>query len=771
MKKKNPSFWKTLSKLFSRESGFSLAEIMVAARLLGVVSLGVMQIMQNISKGSKKLEQDAEKSNVRNELYSLLSNKGICDAWLGGLTLTGNGNTGSGVAVPIIRRGPDGSDRVFMQPGTVFGAQTKGGMTVQSMELHGWKDGSANPPVYNITGPFDAYSYTDPASGDPEFRRKGTAEFRVILRKSTLAGASDDAIKRASFGGITTVIKLDLQIVTDNSDVVVSCFGNEDEYAESAYTAMGGTIATDGTCRNVVIKNDYALTPPTSVGLNPASNRYAVAAQGPVLLFGEGENQPATPGGEMGGVVISADQNTIGGGNTNLAGGVLMTGGGPNGINVIDDRKSGDLDVEGRVRIGFGGYGVTPRQNEQNNTDRGSLQVQRNTYLQGNVTIGDIYLQGEGPADPFSPARYDVDNVNQNGYLAVEANIQTKANIRVGKAAKAVDTTAPIENGFLDVAFDAQINRDLTVGNDGRINGNLGVGKAPETTGTGLIDSANHIRTDQSLYADVDANITRDVNVTTGNVNVNNGNVNIQGGDGNGHLTISNGDQTITQGYLNMVNTNNSISYIRLRATPTVASSYTAEQSYRVPNIAWVRSHVSAEIAKTFSANTTDYNALRADILGSVDGNDGIEIVRNYTCDAIRLRDKDGNQFSESSTCSFPSNDTRCDSNGKCSNVWAGSNGTNSGTLYAWRICIGTSRNQCKTGWGGGLSLSSCEWNVRYYFANQGNTNDNSTSGSYNNDANCAAGKVMAGLRRNFWRVSSGVYQWRSYIKCCSAGL
>ena len=152
-------------------------------------------------------------------------------------------------------------------------------------------------------------------------------------------------------------------------------------------------------------------------------------------------------------------------------------------------------------------------------------------------------------------------------------------------------------------------------------------------------------------------------------------------------------------------------------------------------------------------------------------GNAGIDAIRNYTCDAIRIRNKAGTVYSESGTCSFPSNDTNCNSNnGTCNNVYAGIvGGTTGGTVFARRICIGVNRNECKTTWAGGLSLSGCEYNRNYLYAHSGNTNDSSTSGSYNNDYTCASGKIVTGVRRRFTRVSSGVYNWRSYLRCCTA--
>ncbi|OUR93616.1 hypothetical protein A9Q84_19295 [Halobacteriovorax marinus] len=72
-------------------SGFSLAEVMVAAAMVGVVSLGVMQLMTNMTKGQKEFEQNAEIRGIMNRISLGLQDSNTCNYSLVALKYA-NGN-------------------------------------------------------------------------------------------------------------------------------------------------------------------------------------------------------------------------------------------------------------------------------------------------------------------------------------------------------------------------------------------------------------------------------------------------------------------------------------------------------------------------------------------------------------------------------------------------------------------------------------------------------------------------------------------------------
>ena len=50
-------------KPYLSTTGFSLIEVMVAVGLMGIVSLGVMKLMNNMSKGQKSVQSSMELDN------------------------------------------------------------------------------------------------------------------------------------------------------------------------------------------------------------------------------------------------------------------------------------------------------------------------------------------------------------------------------------------------------------------------------------------------------------------------------------------------------------------------------------------------------------------------------------------------------------------------------------------------------------------------------------------------------------------------------------
>jgi len=82
------SFAKTLKMLIKSQGGFSLAEVMVAAGMLGVLSLGVTQLMQNSAKTEKRLGQQINLINIESEILQALNNELACNRTFAAEALT-----------------------------------------------------------------------------------------------------------------------------------------------------------------------------------------------------------------------------------------------------------------------------------------------------------------------------------------------------------------------------------------------------------------------------------------------------------------------------------------------------------------------------------------------------------------------------------------------------------------------------------------------------------------------------------------------------------
>lgn len=76
-----------IKSILKASQGFSLAEVMVAAGLMGVLSLGVAQIMQNQQKTLVYAETKGEELEIFNRIRILLLDKAACENTFKGVPL------------------------------------------------------------------------------------------------------------------------------------------------------------------------------------------------------------------------------------------------------------------------------------------------------------------------------------------------------------------------------------------------------------------------------------------------------------------------------------------------------------------------------------------------------------------------------------------------------------------------------------------------------------------------------------------------------------
>ncbi len=69
---------RSLKQIFSNQKGMSLVEVVVAAALAILVSIGVMKIQQTTTKSSIKATSDFEYNSLRNYIKSTIANGGNC---------------------------------------------------------------------------------------------------------------------------------------------------------------------------------------------------------------------------------------------------------------------------------------------------------------------------------------------------------------------------------------------------------------------------------------------------------------------------------------------------------------------------------------------------------------------------------------------------------------------------------------------------------------------------------------------------------------------
>lgn len=228
-----------------------------------MISLGVMQMTQNMQKNQKKFQYDSEINEMLTRVQMGLRDKAACERTFVGASDTANAPTplapvttyadatadytNSTALVNTLYSGNEdgaGNSMVMLQVGQTYGA-VGGRFSILEIKLH-----SADPvgAMNQLTrarvgikirkqGPVDDRGDADP-SNDVLKASWGPAEvvknFDIMI---TVWDAADPA--RAGAGGTTGELR--------------SCFVSEDYYVNAACKALGGTVDTDGACKNLAV--------------------------------------------------------------------------------------------------------------------------------------------------------------------------------------------------------------------------------------------------------------------------------------------------------------------------------------------------------------------------------------------------------------------------------------------------------------------------------------------------------------------------------------
>jgi hypothetical protein len=181
----------SLRDLINNNYGLSLVEVMIAAGLLGVVSLGAMQMMNNVQKGQVTSETKLEEFELKRSFSNILSNKDACQNSLSGVTI---GSTFDQVK--------NSANAVVFEKDGVYGNQT---VYIESMRI---VDNGA--------------TYADGS------RDVGLV---VTMRK----------IKQMALGGRSISFTLPLRVMAPNATGPIStCFVMSDSILKQACETLGG---------------------------------------------------------------------------------------------------------------------------------------------------------------------------------------------------------------------------------------------------------------------------------------------------------------------------------------------------------------------------------------------------------------------------------------------------------------------------------------------------------------------------------------------------
>ncbi|OFZ17295.1 MAG: hypothetical protein A2X86_02250 [Bdellovibrionales bacterium GWA2_49_15] len=353
---------KSLSSFLHGSRGFSLAEIMVAAGMLGVISVGVMQMMSNMQKGQKSIAINTEKESILYNVRMALRDKLACERTfanvsVGGVapqngTIVGNVAGAAAVNIPRIFSGgtvarviattlPNGDPNM---PGTtednLYGKGTQGRILLETMQI---------------------VEFGAPYPGD---NNRNWFKIRLTFLKGgeiTTGGAVAD---KSSFGGARTAQDFDVQYVVTASPAAApstpnigECFVEEAQYVDAACSSLGGTVNPSGECTNIVIRKQPSGPSPTYPELAIMNLGDMQVTRG--LVVGDGTNDntvlnyltPIVMNGLPGGVGIG--ENSTGEGNLDIAHNI-SAGSNVNSSTMSGGAGSGNAAFGGSLAVGTG---------------------------------------------------------------------------------------------------------------------------------------------------------------------------------------------------------------------------------------------------------------------------------------------------------------------------------------------------------------------------------------------------------------------------------
>ena len=178
------------------EKGFSLAEVMVAAGMLGALSLAVMQLTKNMSGSTKALEASSEALTVTNAIKTTLLGEGACKNTLENVNISGN---------TTITEIKDINDATRYSVGSVYGTR-----------------------AVRLTGMRLQERSTTLSGG----ARTGTVKLFIDFEK----------LNKQITGPKTVTKEIMLNVMTNTVHVIQNCFNSENAARSASCADVGGTF-------------------------------------------------------------------------------------------------------------------------------------------------------------------------------------------------------------------------------------------------------------------------------------------------------------------------------------------------------------------------------------------------------------------------------------------------------------------------------------------------------------------------------------------------
>ncbi len=250
--------------LIKNSRGFSIAEVMVAAGLLGVVSLGVMEITKQTTKTQKKANIDLDLNQMTYDIMSLMRDPASCIAAISAndaartATPTGaspfrviNGSDGAAVSFTTIKR--FAHDVGKTDKGVAYQTSAAGGTyygAIKNIRINSMK----------VIGKYPAAGPTT-----PNMTADGVHPFKVSIEYAVKAPAGALGSSTVKTGTITEVMftkNLEVQAYRiASTGYVTSCGADTNSDLEAACKLFGGTIVTTAGQMRCTSLNIYPSSP------------------------------------------------------------------------------------------------------------------------------------------------------------------------------------------------------------------------------------------------------------------------------------------------------------------------------------------------------------------------------------------------------------------------------------------------------------------------------------------------------------------------------
>jgi type II secretory pathway pseudopilin PulG len=208
------------------KNGFSIMEVMVAAGLLGIVTIGVMQLTRNMTKSEKSQSQQTEFNQIQSQIQSLLRDEYSCEASLLGFSPSGSGTS----VTQVKRKKSDGTTAVVFETGQSYGSPTSP-IFLKSMAIK----------------KFNA------SSGIGEFyieMNKGRKDFDLMNQ------SEKDTVLATSYGTAVVSRTIKLNLVLDGSGNIKDCVSDKDDFTSGTCGMLDGDWTDKVKCKSINVQGN-----------------------------------------------------------------------------------------------------------------------------------------------------------------------------------------------------------------------------------------------------------------------------------------------------------------------------------------------------------------------------------------------------------------------------------------------------------------------------------------------------------------------------------